>query len=152
MHRIMERPHEFVVVRVNPVEADIHIRLLVRLDRELVACGGRGPEAASTSPGRAEIPPLAGLFLPDDSRGELNLAQVAELPEFLGRPRVLEDHLVDLERVDLTCLKAFDRWLDATDELAELLLVISGDGLASGPTIGSGGHIPRVDGPGRGRT
>ena len=81
------------------------------------------------------IPPVAGRFIPDDSRGELNLPQVAELPELLRRARVLKDDLVDFERVDLTRLKAFDGLLDVTDELAELLLVIGRDGLASGATI-----------------
>ena len=74
-------------------------------------------------------------FIPDDSRGDLNVPHVAELPELLRRSRVLEDDVVDFERVDLTRLKAFDGQLDATDELAELLLVIGSDGLASSPTI-----------------
>lgn len=37
VHRIMERPFELVVDRVNPVEAGMHMRLLVRLTGELVA-------------------------------------------------------------------------------------------------------------------
>ena len=37
MHRIMEHPFELVVDRVNPVEAGMHMRLLVRLTGELVA-------------------------------------------------------------------------------------------------------------------
>lgn len=37
VHRIMERPFEFVVARVNPVEAGMHMRLLVRLTGDLVA-------------------------------------------------------------------------------------------------------------------
>jgi hypothetical protein len=36
VHRIMERPFELVVDRVNPVEAGMHMRLLVRLTGELV--------------------------------------------------------------------------------------------------------------------
>jgi hypothetical protein len=43
---------------------------------------------------------------------------VAELPEFLSRSRVLKDDFVDFESGDLTSLKAFEGWLDATDELA----------------------------------
>lgn len=74
-------------------------------------------------------------FIPDDSRDDLNVPHVAELPELLRRSRVLEDDVVDFKRVDLTRLKAFDGSLDATDELAELLLVIGSDGLASSPTI-----------------
>ncbi len=36
VHRIMERPVELVVDRLNPVEAGMHMRLLVRLTGELV--------------------------------------------------------------------------------------------------------------------
>jgi hypothetical protein len=84
---------------------------------------------------RPAIPPVAGPSIPDDSRGNLHLPHVAELPELLRRTRVLKDDFVDIERVNLTGLKALDGWLDATDELAELFLVIGSDGLASGPTI-----------------
>lgn len=37
VHRIMERPFELVVDRVNPAEAGMHMRLLVRLTGELAA-------------------------------------------------------------------------------------------------------------------
>lgn len=37
VHRIMEHPFELVVDRVNPAEAGMHMRLLVRLAGELVA-------------------------------------------------------------------------------------------------------------------
>ena len=37
VHRIMERPFELVVERVNPADAGMHMRLLVRLTGELVA-------------------------------------------------------------------------------------------------------------------
>lgn len=37
VHRIMERPFELVVDRVNPVAAGMHMRLLVRLTGEFVA-------------------------------------------------------------------------------------------------------------------
>jgi len=37
IHRIIERPFELVVERVNPVDAGMHMRLLVRLTGELVA-------------------------------------------------------------------------------------------------------------------
>ena len=36
VHRITERPFELVVDRVNPIEAGMHMRLLVRLTGELV--------------------------------------------------------------------------------------------------------------------
>lgn len=37
VHNIMERPHELVVDRVNPVEAGMQMRLLVRLTGELTS-------------------------------------------------------------------------------------------------------------------
>jgi len=81
------------------------------------------------------IPPVAGGFLPNDSRGNLEVPQAAELPELLRRPGVLKYEFIDFKRVELTDLEAVDGRLDLTDELAQLLLVIGRDGLASGPTI-----------------
>ncbi len=95
----------------------------------------RRSTARSASPPRPAIPPVARRFIADDSRSDLNVPHVAELPEFLSRSRVLKDDFVDFERGDLTSLKAFEGWLDATDELAQLLLVIGSDDLASSPTI-----------------
>jgi hypothetical protein len=37
VHRIIESPHQLVVQRVNPVEAGMHMRLLVRLTGQLAA-------------------------------------------------------------------------------------------------------------------
>lgn len=37
MHKVMEHPYELVVDRVNPAEAGMHMRLLVRLTGELMA-------------------------------------------------------------------------------------------------------------------
>jgi hypothetical protein len=67
----------------------------------------RKPSGTSPFPTCPAIPPVAGRFIPDDSRGDLNVPHVAELPEFLRRSRVLKDDFVDFERVDLTRLKAF---------------------------------------------
>ena len=88
-----------------------------------------------TSPfsARPAIPPLAGRLIPHDACGDVDGREVAELPQLLRRSRVLKDDLVDLERVDLARPEACDGWLDATDELAELLLVIGSNGLARGP-------------------
>ena len=71
----------------------------------------------------------------EDSRRDLDVSEVAELPQLLGCPGVLKDEFVDFERVEFTGLEALDRQLDLADELAELLLVIGSDGLASGSTI-----------------
>ena len=97
--------------------------------------GPTSPGGGSPPPTRPAIPPVAGLFIADDSRGDLNVPHVAELPEFLRRSRVLKDDLVDFERVDLSHPKPFDGYMDVTYELAELLLVVRSDSLASGPTI-----------------
>lgn len=37
MYRIIDSPYELVVQRVNPVEAGMHMRLLVRLTGQLAA-------------------------------------------------------------------------------------------------------------------
>src|SRR5699024_9688145 len=103
-------------------------------------------EGRSSRPTRSAFPPVAGRrLIPDDSRGDLNLPHVAELPEFLRRSRVLKDDFIDFGRGAVARLKAFDGWLDATDELAELLLVIGTDGFASSATIGLVGHPLRLN-------
>jgi hypothetical protein len=71
----------------------------------------------------------------EDSRRDLDVSEVAELPQFLGCPGVLKDEFVDFERVEFTGLEPVEGEPDVTDELAQLLLVIRRHRLASGPTI-----------------
>jgi hypothetical protein len=91
--------------------------------------------AMSPSTRRPAIPPVAGPFIPDDSRRNLDVPQAAELPEFLRRPGVLKDECVDFERVEFTGLEMLDGHLDVTDKLAQLFFVIGRDSLACSPTI-----------------
>jgi len=55
------------------------------------------------------LPPIDRRLLPHDVRGELGIAKVAELPELFRRPRVLEEDLVDDERIQLATTEAVDR-------------------------------------------
>lgn len=55
--------------------------------------------------------------------------------------------VVDVERVDLAFLEAFGGQRDVTDERTELLLGKRSDGRAIDPTIGRGGHSPRLAAP-----
>ena len=95
----------------------------------------RGLTGTSASPTYPALPPVAGKFVLDYSCRDLDVSEVAELPELFGRPGVLKDEFVDFEGVEFTGLEAIEREPDVTDELAQLFLVIRRHRLASGPTI-----------------
>jgi len=101
-------------------------------------------QETSSRPASTALPPATWLVLANHSRRDLDVPQVAELPELLGRSRVLEDDLIDFERVELSCPEAFERQVNVTNELSELLLVISRHLLASCPAFGLGGHEPTL--------
>ena len=69
------------------------------------------------------------------ARGELNVADVAELPEFLRSTRVLKQHLVDVERVQFTAAEAVNRFGYVRDEIGELRSVVARHRLACLPTL-----------------
>lgn len=94
-----------------------------------------GLTATSASPTYPTLPPVDGRFVLDYSCGDLDVAEVAELPELLGCSGVLRDEFVDFERVEVTGLEAIEGQPDVTNELSQLLLVIRRHCLASGPTI-----------------
>ena len=71
---------------------------------------------------------------------ELDVADVAELPKLLRRTRVLKQHLVDVERVQLTASEAVDRLGHVRDEFGELRFVVARHRLACLPTLGLLGH------------
>ena len=106
----------------------------------------------SSSPARPATPPAAGGSSRTIRAAISTCPTLQNFQSFPRRSRVLKDDLIDFERVDLTRLKAFDRKLDATNKLTELLLVIGRDSLASGSTIGLGGHSSRLDATDRHRT
>jgi len=69
------------------------------------------------------------------ARGDLNVADVAELPELLRGPRVLKQHLVDAERVQFTAAEAVSRLGYVRDELGEIRFVVARHHLACVPTL-----------------
>jgi len=79
---------------------------------------------ASTRPGGAALPPVDRRPLTHELRGELGIAQVAELPELLGGPRVMEQDPVDVERIDLAITEAVDRCAHALYQHRQLGLVV----------------------------
>lgn len=103
---------------------------------------------ASPRPTSPALPPAAGRLVPNHPGCNLDVSEVAELPEFLRRSGVLEEHLIDVEGVEFSGPETFDRQFHVANKLAELLLVVRRDGLAGGPTIRLGGHDSRLDGLG----
>lgn len=76
--------------------------------------------------------------------GDLDVAQVAELPQLLGCAGVPEDRLVDLEGVQFCGSMEVDRVGKALDESAELLFVVGGDLLSGRPALRLRGHRLRL--------
>lgn len=62
--------------------------------------------------------------------GDLDRGQVAELPQFRGGARILEDHPVDVEGVQFAGPVVVDLADRVVDKSAELFFVVSGDALA----------------------
>jgi len=77
------------------------------------------------------LPPVDGRPLAHDLRGELGIAQVAELPELLGCPRVLEQDVVDIEGVELAITEAVDCCAHVLHQHRQLGLVVSRHSRAS---------------------
>ena len=65
--------------------------------------------ARSTLFRRPEFPPIDGWAVADESSDEFRIAQIAELPQFLRRPRVLEQDLVNIKGIHLTTPEAVNR-------------------------------------------
>lgn len=66
------------------------------------------PMAPSTLSRSRELPPVDRWAVADKSSDEFRISQVAELPQFLRRPRVLEQDLVNIKGIDLTAPEAVD--------------------------------------------
>lgn len=76
--------------------------------------------------------------------GELDIADVAELPELPCSTGVLKQHLVDAERVQFTVAEAVSCLGYVRNEFGELRLVIARDGLACLLTLQLPGHALRL--------
>jgi hypothetical protein len=95
------------------------------------------PRSALTSalPRRRALPPAADRLVPDHPRRNLDVAEGAKFPKFLGCAGVLIDALVDLERAEFSGIKGVYGYPDLTEKFAQLLLVVRSDCFASRPAI-----------------
>ena len=62
------------------------------------------------------FPPVGWWLVPDQRRCNLHLEGVAELPQLLRRPRVLEENLINVERVKLAGTVPVDGLPNAGDK------------------------------------
>jgi hypothetical protein len=76
--------------------------------------------------------------------GHRDVAQVAKLPEILGGTGVLEQHMVDLERVKFAATVAVDRHAHVRDEFAKARFVILRHYLACSLPLRLFRHKPRL--------
>lgn len=86
------------------------------------------------------FPPVAWWLVPDHRRRILHLEEVAELPQLLRRPRVLEENPINVERVELAGTVAIDRLPDAGDKFSQLCLVVVRDHDARRSSLRLAGH------------
>src|SRR5690606_13878045 len=99
----------------------------------------------SSPSGRATLPPIdRRLVAVDEGRGQLDRPEVAELPQLLGGPRVLEEDLVDPEGVQLTRPATVGGLTDPFYELHQLGLVVGSDGLSCSSPLRLARHAPRL--------
>lgn len=85
-----------------------------------------GPWSCTASPfaRSSPIPPVVGWLVDDHRRCDLHVKVVAELPQLLGRSRVLEDGTVDLEGIQFTGPVSIDSFPDASNKRSQLCVVI----------------------------
>jgi len=83
---------------------------------------------------RGDLPEVTGLFA-DDVRGDLDLHQVAELPQFLGRTRVLEQHPIDIRSTQFAGTVAVDGFADPSNQFRQLGAVVRGNVHSRGPPV-----------------
>ena len=69
------------------------------------------------------------------ARCELDVADVAELPEFLRSTGVLEQHLVDIDGLKFAAAESVNRLSYVRDEFGELRFVVGRHRLACLPTL-----------------
>src|SRR3954470_22208986 len=82
-------------------------------------------------------------------RCQLGVAKVAEFPQFLRRPRVLKEDLVDAEGIQVAATETVDRGTDALHQRSQLALVVSRHGLSRSVSVIPRGHRPRLVRPPR---
>jgi hypothetical protein len=78
-------------------------------------------------PWSSAFPPVAWRLVPDHRRCNLHLEGVAELPQLLRCPGVLEQNLINVERVELAGTVAIDGLPNAGDKFSQLCVVVVRD-------------------------
>ena len=101
-----------------------------------------GTRSGRTSPlsWSSTLPPVLWRLLNDHCRGDLYLEVVAELPQLLRRPRVLEENTIDLEGIQFAGTVAVDGLPDAIDKCSQLCAVIVGNHGTSRLSLQLAGH------------
>ena len=73
------------------------------------------------------FPPVGWWLVPDHRRCNLHGEGVAELPQLFRRPGVVEENVINLERVELAGAVAIDGLPDAGDKFSQLCVVVVRD-------------------------
>ena len=104
-----------------------------------------GPWSCTTSPfsRSSPFPPVVGWLLEDHRRCDLHVKVVAELPQLLGRSRVLEESTIDLEGIQFTGPVSIDSLPDASNQRSQLCAVIVRNHLTRSPSLRLAGHAMR---------
>src|SRR5215218_6282321 len=86
------------------------------------------------------FPPVVWWLLPDHRRRNFHREVVAELPQLLRRPGVLEENLIDVEGVNRAGTIPIDGLPNARDKVAQLRLVVLRDHGARCSSLRLAGH------------
>jgi hypothetical protein len=106
-----------------------------------------GPWSCTTSPfsRSSPFPPVVGWLLEDHRRCDLHVKVVAELPQLLGRSRVLEESTIDLEGIQFTGPVSIDSLPDASNQRSQLCAVIVRNHLTGSPSLRLAGHASEAN-------
>jgi hypothetical protein len=143
--------HVRLLVRHNPAvdiereqerwTADERERGYIRARLRLLTTeeGGRHSPTLALS-WSTSFPPVVWWLLPDRRRCNLHMQQVAELPQILCRPGVLEENLIDVEGVKLAGTVTIEGLPNTGDQISQLRLVVLRDHRARCPSLRLAGH------------
>lgn len=100
----------------------------------------RGPSVRSSLSGRSSFPPVDRRARSDRLRGEHDVPRVAELPQLLRGPAVLEEDAVRLERIQLAGPETIDALAHSLDQLRQPNLVVRRNCFLRGSPFRTLGH------------
>lgn len=101
-------------------------------------CTGRA--SSSSWFGRGPLPPISGRVLADEAGGDLDVPNVAELPQFLRGSRIPKEDLIHVDGIELTSAELVNRFPDMRDQAGQLHLVIGRDVLPGLSPFRLAGH------------